>query len=254
VAQVNISAVVAIDRYVPEIQENLRQNGFPGFTRTQIPELIFESSGAAPTLSALHRFEFQDREERTGIVLTPKSIAIHTNQYKTFDRFHEAFASALETINGIAKLQLRERIGLRYVDLIEMQAYESLNDYLAPNLLGYDAASVGVTEASFDFKFEGTSPYGHIIARHYPPQIGNMFPPDLIGVALNYNYREPPQPGRASLLDFDHATIQKRDFAVGDILETLETLHDSLDILFRNSVTKHALDQWGKENASSRES
>jgi uncharacterized protein (TIGR04255 family) len=245
---------VAIDRYVPEIQEKLRRNGFPGFTSTQIPELIFEAAGAKPVVNALSRFEFQDRDERTGIVLTPKSIGIHTNQYKTFDQFHGAFAAALETINTVAELQLRERIGLRYVDLIEPEARESLGDYLAPHLLGYDAALVGVTEASFDFKFEGRSPHGGIIARHYSPQIANMFPPDLIGVALNYSYRKPPPLGRASLLDFDHATVQKRDFVVEEILETLETLHDGLDILFRNSVTQHALEQWGRENASSSES
>ncbi len=254
VAQVNISAVVAIDRYVPEIQEKLRRNGFPGFSSTQIPELVFEVPGAKPSLIPHSRFEFQDRDERTGISLSPRSIAIHTNQYETFDQFHGAFAVALETINAVAELQLRERIGLRYVDLIELEAGENLSDYLAPQLLGYDAASVGVTESSFDFKFEGKSPHGGIIARHYLPQIANTLPPDLIGVSLNYGYRDAAPPGRASLLDFDHATIEKRDFAVGEILETLETLHDGLDILFRNSVTQHALEQWGRENASSSES
>jgi uncharacterized protein (TIGR04255 family) len=143
---------------------------------------------------------------------------------------------------------------LRYVDLIELEAEESLSDYLAPQLLGYDAASVGVTEASFEFKFEGRSTHGGIIARHYSPQIANMLPPDLVGVSLNYSYREPPLPGRVSLLDFDHATVEKRDFATGEILETLETLHDGLDILFRNSVTQHALKQWGRENATSSKS
>ncbi len=251
VAQVNISAVVAIDRYVPEIQEKLRMNGFPGFTRTQIPELIFEAPGVKPTLNAFSMFEFQDRGERTGITLSPKSIAIHTNQYTTFDQFHRAFATALETINSVTQLQLRERIGLRYVDLIELEKGENLSDYLAPNLLGYDAASVRVTESSFDFKFEGKSPQGVIIARHYAPQFANMLPPDLVGVALNYNYRESPPTGRAFLLDFDHATIGKCDFVVDEILETLETLHDGLDILFRKSVTIRALEQWGRENASS---
>ena len=46
VAQVNISAVVAIERYVPEIQERLRKSGFPGYTNVQVPEIIFETSGA----------------------------------------------------------------------------------------------------------------------------------------------------------------------------------------------------------------
>ena len=219
VAQVNISAVVAIDRYVPEIQEKLRRSGFPGFSSTQVPELIFEAPGAKPVVNAISRFEFQNRDERTGITLTPKSIAVHTNQYKTFDQFHEVVATALETINAVADLQLRERIGLRYVDLIEPEPDEGLSDYLASRLLGYDAASIGVTEPCFNFRFEGVTPQGRIVSRHYAPQIANMFPPDLAGITLSYSFREPPPTGRAFLLDFDHATVQKRDFETGEILE-----------------------------------
>jgi uncharacterized protein (TIGR04255 family) len=250
VAQVNISAVVAIDRYVPEIQERLRKVGFPGFSSIQVPELIFESPSSKPVVNAVSRFEFQDREGRTGIALTPKWIAVHTNQYKTFEKFREYLTIALETIHGAASLQLRERIGLRYVDLIELNQGESLGRYLAPHLMGYETAPLGVTEPSFDFKFEATTRQGRIVARHYAPPILNMLPPDLAGVGLNYSYRIPPPPGTASLLDFDHSTIQTQDFMVDEILETLESLHDSLDILFRNSVTEEALRLWGEDDSS----
>jgi uncharacterized protein (TIGR04255 family) len=246
VAQVNISAVVAIERYVPEIQEKLRRNGFPGFTSAQVPEFIFETPGARPVVTPLARFEFQDREARTGIVLTPKSIAVHTNQYTTFDGFHTILAMALETVHAAAELQLHERIGLRYVDLIQLDAEEKLQDYLAHHLLGYDAASIGVSESVFNFQFEGRTPYGQLVARHYPPQLRNMLPPDLAGVLLNYDYWEVPLPGRTSLLDFDHAADYKGDFVVEEILSTLENLHDGLDILFRNSVTDFALKKWGE--------
>src|SRR5579875_1786420 len=160
VAQVNISAVVAIERYVPEIQEKLRKNGFPGYANAQVPELVFEAIGARPVISPLSRYEFQDKEGRTAIVLTPKSIAVHTNRYTTFDNFHSIIGLALETIHGAADLQLHERIGLRYVDLIELETGEELKDYLAPRLLGYNQAEIGVSEGSFNFHFEGKTPYG----------------------------------------------------------------------------------------------
>ena len=66
VAQVNISAVVAIERYVPEIQERLRKSGFPGYTNIQVPEIIFETFGARPVVTPLSRYEFQNKLERTG--------------------------------------------------------------------------------------------------------------------------------------------------------------------------------------------
>jgi uncharacterized protein (TIGR04255 family) len=249
VAQVNISAVVAIERYVSEIQEKLRKSGFPGYAHMQVPEFTFETPGARPVVSTLSRYEFQDREERTAIVLTPKSIGVHTNQYATFDDFHGIIATALETIDASASLQLHERIGLRYVDLIELGAGEELKDYLAPQLLGYNQTAVGVSEGTFNFHFEGNTPYGRIFARHYMPQISNMFPPDLAGISLNYSYREAPS-GRGFLLDFDHAASNKGDFVIGEILETLENLHDGLDLIFRDSVTAAALEKWGRENAA----
>jgi uncharacterized protein (TIGR04255 family) len=251
VAQVNISAVVAIERYVPEIQEKLRKRGFPVYKNAQVPEFVFEAPGAKPVISSLSRYEFQDKEERTAIVLTPKSVAVHTNLYATFDDFHAIIAMALETIHAAASLQLHERIGLRYVDLIELETGEELKDYLAPRLLGYDQDAIGVTGGVFSFHFEGNTPYGRLVARHYPPQIINMLPPDLAGVSLNYSSRVAPSPGRASLLDFDHAADYKGDFVIEEILETLEKLHDGLDIIFRDSVTAAALGKWGTENAGS---
>jgi uncharacterized protein (TIGR04255 family) len=246
VAQVQISAVVAIDRYVPEIQEKLRRNGFPGFGSTQVPELTFEVPGTKPVVTPLARFEFLDREGRTGIVLTPKAIAVHTNQYGVFEEFKGIFAMALETVHVTAEPQLHERIGLRYVNLIELGEGETHQDYLPPQLLGYDTASLGVTGSNFSFIFEARTPHGVIYARHYPPQVANMFPPDLAVTALDYSFRQPPAAGRASLLDFDHSMNSKGDFVPDDILENLENLHGSLDNLFRHSVTDYALKKWGE--------
>lgn len=253
VAQVNISAVVVMERYVPEIQEKLRKSGFPGFVSGQLPEFVFETPGTRPVISPISRFEFLDREGRTAIVLTPKSIAVHTNQHTSFDGLQAIITMALETVHAAAKLQMHERIGLRYVNLIELEAEEKLKDYLVPHLLGYDETSIGVSGSSFNFQFEGNTPFGRLVSRHYPPQIGNMLPPDLAGISLNYSYRQAPSQGRASLLDFDHAADYKGDFVVEEILETVESLHDGLDVLFRNSVTTFALEKWGKENATDTE-
>lgn len=250
VAQVNISAVVAIERYVPEIQEQLRKSGFPGYTNAQVPEIIFEALGARPVVTSLSRYEFLHKSERTGIVLTPKSIAVHTNLYTTFEDFHAIIRMALKTIHATAALQLHERIGLRYVNLIELERGEELKDYLGAHLLGYDQPAIGVSAGQFNFQFEGNTPYGRLVARHYPPQVQNMFPPDLAGISLNYGNRPIPSPGRAALLDFDHAAAHKGDFVIEEILETLENLHDGLDIIFRNSVTTAALEKWGKKDAA----
>jgi hypothetical protein len=37
---------------------------------------------------------------------------------------------------------------------------------------------------------------------------------------------------------------------IEEILETLENLHDGLDVIFRDSVTAAALKKWGRENVA----
>jgi uncharacterized protein (TIGR04255 family) len=93
VAQVNISAVVAIERYVPEIQEKLRKR----YVNMQVSKFVFVTPGSTrPVISLVSRYEFPDKEERTAVVLGPKSIAVHTNKYETFDDFHAIIATGLE--------------------------------------------------------------------------------------------------------------------------------------------------------------
>jgi len=84
VAQVRFSAIIAIEKYVPEIQEQLRHKGFPRFLKGQVHEIAFQADGA-PKFSAIDRFEFQDKDASLGIVLQSNSVAVHTNLYSNYE-------------------------------------------------------------------------------------------------------------------------------------------------------------------------
>src|SRR5690242_9848831 len=108
---------MSLERFVPDIQEQLRHKGFPRYLRGQMQELLVQPY-TPPKFNVTDRFEFQDKDESIGIVLTPTSFAVQTNRYSRFEDFEEVIATALIVVNRVLSLTLVDRVGLRYVDLV----------------------------------------------------------------------------------------------------------------------------------------
>jgi len=243
VAQVRFSAVVAIDKYVPEIQEKLRHKGFPRFVRGQVHEIAFQADGA-PKFSAVERFEFQNKEASLGIVLQSNSVAVHTNSYSNYEAFEEHTKTALMAVHRVANISLSERIGLRYVNLIRLESGEKWSDYLHQGLLGIDPDSVGVKKWVSGSQFLGETGVGQLAVRC--SQSEQPFPPDLITSSLSYSVALANKGEIVTTLDLDHFLEQASDFKVATVIATLEQLHESLDKVFTTAVTSKALTKWGK--------
>jgi uncharacterized protein (TIGR04255 family) len=242
VAQVRFSAIVAIDKYVPEIQESLRHKGFPRFLRAQVQEVALQLD-AAPKLSTSDRFEFQDKDASLGIVLQPNSVAVHTNRYSSYEVFEEHIKTALMAVDRVVGINLSERIGLRYVNLIRLKVNEAWREYLHEGLLGLDSASVGVETWISNSQFVGKTRVGQLAVRC--SRSGQPFPPDLLTSTLAYS----PQLAKeetVTTLDLDHFIEEITDFKVSKAMSTLEQLHESLDTVFMAAVTSEALEKWGR--------
>ncbi len=245
IGQVRISPVIAIEKYVPEIQEQLRHKGFPRFVKGQIQEIRIEI-GSTPKVNVSDRYEFQNKEGTSGIVLASDFISLHTNKYEVYEKFEETFRVALAIIHQVVSLSLVERIGLRYVDLIRLGADEKFSDYLQPGLLGLENAKLGVTKSLSRFEFVGVTEVGKLVVRYSQSDNGTFLPADLMPSPLKHDVEVPP--GEVvSFLDLDHFSEQSHDFEVSSVLELLGRLHDYLDRTFRSAVTETALQKWGSE-------
>ena len=248
IAQVRISAVMSVGKFVPEIQEQLRHKGFPRFKRSELREFRLDF-GSDPKVTTVERFEFQDKEAGSGIILAPDFVALHTTKYDVYERFAETLAAALEVIHRVMDIALAERVGLRYVDLVRVAQGESLSDYLKPGLLGLDSAALGVSKALSRFEFVGLSEVGKLVVRAYNLEPGTLLPPDLTPATLKQEVDLAPGV-MPYLLDFDHSLEEPQDFSVEAVLETMGRLHDNLDRAFRAAVTDGALTKWGREDGS----
>jgi uncharacterized protein (TIGR04255 family) len=242
VAQVRFSAIVAIEKFVPEIQEKLRHKGFPRFARGQVMEIALQPDGT-PKFNAVERYEFQDKDARLGIVLQSNSLAVHTNNYLNYEKFEEEIKTALIEVHRVVGINLSERIGLRYVNLIRLQEAEKWADYLHEGLLGLEPRAVNVDHWLSRSEAIGTTQVGKLAVRF--SQSEQAFPPDLVTSSLHYSL-ELAKGEIVTTLDFDHFVESVSDFSVAGAISTLEKLHESLDLVFAASVTTGALSKWGK--------
>lgn len=243
VIQVRTAAVVSLDRYIPEIQENLRRSGFPKFIKNKIHEIKFQAD-MEPTANTFDRFEFQSRDGRTGVVLTTNAVALHTNDYQHFDEFLTTFERALLPINAVLNVEFAERVGLRYVDLVRLSGEESFDQYMTRDILGPDPSAFGVAKSFSRFEMVGRTEVGTLAFRHWQMSNGSFLPPDLLPSTLNHPTALKPEEV-VSLLDFDHYSETQLDFEINRFKDLSWRLHDNLDRGFRRVVTGFALDKWG---------
>ncbi|MBL8227730.1 MAG: TIGR04255 family protein [Bryobacterales bacterium] len=243
VLQVRTSAVVSLEQYVPRIQDSLRRSGFPKFTKSKIHEIRFQVD-TEPVAATSDRFEFQSRNGRTGIVLTANTWALHTSEYSHFEDFLASFEKMYQTVNPVLELDFAERIGLRYVDLVRLEAGETFDRYMTPSILGPEPSQFGMNAPLSRFEMVGTTEGGTLALRHWQMNTGAFLPPDLLPSTLTHP-TELEAGETVSLLDFDHYSTSQFDFELGQIQDRAWRLHDNLDRCFRKVVTPFAQERWG---------
>src|SRR3974390_3171524 len=83
-AQVRISHGAKMGEYIDDVQERLRQSGFPRFEEGRGHEILLRP-GLQPEVREHPRWEFQNKERSAGIVVMQNAIVLQTNSYDTFD-------------------------------------------------------------------------------------------------------------------------------------------------------------------------
>lgn len=195
-------------------------------------------------LGNMPRWDFLDRSRRWNIVLTQEFLLLQTSEYSSFETFLPRWTSILDAARKILGIPLIDRLGLRYVDLVQPTGAERVADYVVPALAGYEPDP----ESGFHRERHVAATVlrtdkGHMLVRVSPAT--SPFPPDMDSVHLTG--LKTPTPG-AVFLDFDHASTDVIDFDPSTITEATTGLHDAHDLLFRKITTPHAMAVWGQED------
>lgn len=244
-AQLRIAPVLAMERYIPDIQERLRKSGFPRFSRTQVQELAFGPGG--PMIQASNRWEFADESSRWMIVVTENSIAVLTTAHDTFESpFLERLLLAGAAVNEFATPVHVNRAGLRYINVVVRAEGHGFSEYLHAGFLGPKPETVGFTKVMTNFAAVGETAEGILALRCNFVSDDAVLPADLnVGNVLRLRddipYAEPH-----AFLDIDHFVEIDASLDVDAIRDRYHGLHTTTRAAFLGAVQPFALKEWGK--------
>jgi uncharacterized protein (TIGR04255 family) len=251
-AQVRFSAVLALDQYLPAIQEKMRKVGFPDFEKTMIATLNFAlnptAPGAAmPAIQQSARNHFLNDKRTSGFLLDQDSLTYVTTDYDTFEPLLSTFSQGLRMVHSATELSYSERVGLRYLNVVCPRSGEQVSHYLAPSVLGlFDKLSPWETVHSFS---ETRTRHGkaHMVSRSIiqnqlvegPP----AFPQDLSPIPVQFG-RPIKVSGEYAMLDIDSWQEDREKFDLVGLEKVCTSLHDELRRSFELMVTPHAIEVW----------
>ena len=242
--QVRIAAIRNIAKYIPEIQDQLRREDFPVDVSGEVRELVaVQGEGSARERRRMH-WEFRTLEEEWSIIVGESAVVLQTTTYSNFDEFLRTLSLAMDVTNKVVGNLVVERIGFRYIDVIKPRPDESWKDYVQPGYHGQENEIIRPDHSVLFIQTKAnTGPGQRMIGRLTQNRDGMLLPQDLVPHHPVLQIQAEPEQ-LLTLLDFDHYRKERQPFEDEKLTNIAWELHDTLDMLFRDMVTKHALEAW----------
>jgi len=247
--QARFNAILALDSYVPKIQDRLRVQGFPDTQKGVLAtfNLNVSSPGeAAPPqvpVSQVPRYIFGNINKTAGFILDPGSLSFQTTDYDIFENFSETFLNGLGIIHEVVSLGYTDRIGVRYLDAVYPKKDEDLSQYLTGTVLGLSGRLDGDLVHAFS---ETVVRNGSIkvIARTIVQNGPIGFPPDLQPMGLMVTEKFKALNGQHAILDTDGSHDRRDAFDLRRIETLLSRVHAAVIKAFMATVTQRAIQTW----------
>lgn len=252
-AQAQFSPVAAMAKYVDQIQDRLRREGYPLFDTQQIMQLVVPGPGQAQQAEPQITYKVSwliTRSDRTaGFILAPSAISYHTTHYNTHNEFIPELLRGLAAVHEAASLDHVSRLGLRYLDAVLPRAGESVEQYLVGGLHGIDFNATrryALSESVFGTETGPLVPAGTLVARVHRMTAQLGFPPDLqpSGLVVSPKF-EAKQPLEHAVIDIDHFVEGRMPIDMDKLNDQLLALHATIKSVFRATTTDHAHATWG---------
>lgn len=246
-AQVRFNPISQISEFVPRFQEVMRRNEFPDFYEdTQTTVVIENQNGLEPSvLPKKHtRWIFNNIEKNQGYILTSNSLVFHTTNYTNFNNFLSDLLRGVKFLHEILNLSFIDRLGLRYLDLIEPNLNE-LTHYIKPDLFGASNIIEGNFKHNFSEMLIETSE-GNLVVKSFISKDNAILPPDLspLNLELNPRFKVLTKEEQRAILDFDFYTEDRFKLDLEILKERLNVAHSAISKAFKASVTESAISEW----------
>jgi uncharacterized protein (TIGR04255 family) len=239
-----MTPILKLESYIPTLQDLLRASDFPRLLTRKTKTTKHDSMGKVDVVESTD-WVFADKAGHSSLVVGEQSLALVTSAYTTFEDFAVRMEVLLRLVHEVVKISGVERLGLRYVDLIEPTAEKPLSYFLESSVLGLSLEKLGTRISSFSQTVMETSPNRKLIVRMTERPGGLIIPPDLLSLQLKL--RKPTgleQP--FGILDLDHYAEfpETEDYDTAGVMDNLGELHDIVDQAFRKATTENAKLDW----------
>lgn len=251
-AQAQFNPVAAMSKYVDQIQDRLRREGYPLFEPQQVTHLVVPTPGqtqqAEPQIAHTVSWLITRSDRTAGFILAPSAITYHTTHYETHKEFIPELLRGLAAVHEAATLDHVSRLGLRYLDAVLPRANETAEQYLVGGLHGIEFDAVRrytLTESVFGTETQPLVPKGTLVARVHRMTAPLGFPPDMLpnGLIISAKF-EMKEPRAHAVIDTDHYVEGRIPIEMEKLGEQLRSLHATIKSVFRATTTDHARNAW----------
>lgn len=242
--QVKFPTVGPIDESRAEAMHGPLRSDYPYRVPQDTTEISINMGSGMPTPVVRRSWLLLDRRKSSGFSLDSTSLVYRTSSYTDFEHF---VAETMRGVDGMLeslKPAVIERIGLRFVDLIEGQEVGDLKKLIEPPLYGFTPQVEGFEQQATQQFVRGRTPEGLLLLRYSRAKHSAALPADLADVSLAA-MRTPRNDQESVIIDIDHF----RDNADLDpdsaqIRRLIEALQGPMSTLFKDAVTQFAIEQW----------
>jgi uncharacterized protein (TIGR04255 family) len=242
--QVKFPTIGPIDEVRAEAMHAAVRSDYPYRVPQDTTEFSVAMGASLPSPAIRRSWVLLDRRKASGFILDSTSLIYRTTAYADFAHF------VGETMRGVRGMleslepAVIERIGLRFVDLIEGQDAEDLPKFIEPPLYGFTPQVEGFVPQATQQFVRGQTPEGVLLLRYSRAKHGAALPPDLFDASLA-GMRTPNSDRESVIIDIDHF----RDNADLDpdpsqVQQLIERLQGPMSALFKSAVTPFAIEQW----------
>lgn len=208
------------DWTVPGLFYEQIRNDFPNKEQVNVVGTIIDPAQSKIVQQAQPKMQFVNENRTRAIQVAPDNLSLHQlHPYDGWECFKKSILKYLLTYRSIANPEGLTRVGLRYVNRLELPTIEiELNEYFR-------------------------------ILPQVPPPIPQIFPSFLLNVEIPYNSPEnrlritfgtviPENPSNnAYVLDFDIFTSDNAIPSMEEVSDWLDIAHDRIEVAFDAAFT-----------------
>ncbi len=238
-AEVIFSPVMGIEKYIPELQDQLRSE-YPHLFTTN--EQAIEFTGNGINVNEVKRWSFVSKDHSTAIDINANRIVLFTTAYPRYEGFAAQFKNALTILENVVKPSLCSRIGLRYCDLVKPSAEQDIEQFVVSNWLYPDCLSTVGAPLSHRLETMTKTEAGQLMIRTVLGVSNAVLPPDIQQLPVKVSNDE-SEPSLRLILDFDHFWLAPEsgiDFGSEEIIQILFSLHEPARDAFWKITTDYA--------------